>query len=68
MTIRFDTVADAVYVQFRAGQSVRTVETKDGLAVDYNRTGKVIGVEVLSVSKRFPKGFKIPTSILKLAQ
>ncbi len=68
MTIHFDTKADAVYVQFRAGQSVRTEETKDGFAVDYNRTGKVIGVEVLSVSKRFPDGFKIPDRILKLAQ
>ncbi len=68
MTIRFDPVADAAYVQFRTGQSVRTEETNEGFFVDYSRTGKVIGIEVLSVSKRYPNGFKIPTKILKLVQ
>lgn len=68
MQIRFDPAADAAYVQFRTGTSIKTEETKDGFVVDYNRSGKVIGIEVLAMSKRFPKGFKIPARLLKLAQ
>lgn len=49
MRIRFDPIADAAYVQFRRGSAARTEEVPGGFIVDYNRLGKVIGIELLAI-------------------
>lgn len=69
MRIQFDERANAMSIRFRAGTSFRTEELKDGLIVDYNKTGKVVAVEVLNAKRALSDGgVNIPARILKLAQ
>lgn len=67
MQIHYDEQANAISVRFRTGRSVRTEELPGGLAVDYNRAGKVIAVEILNAKKHLLNGgVKVPDRILRL--
>ena len=69
MRIQYDERANAMFIRFRAGKSFRTEELAGGLAVDYNKAGKVVAVEVLNAKKYLSNGgVKVPERILKLAQ
>ena len=58
-----------MFTRLRAGKSFRTEELAGGLAVDCNKAGKVIAVEVLNAKKYLSNGgVKVPERILKLAQ
>lgn len=55
MKVSYDPKADAAYIYFlKNKKSTRTVEVSKGLLVDYHGN-KLIGIEVLDVSKKFPK-------------
>ena len=61
MKITYDKEADAMYVKFTDEKfsKVQVLDRKTILNLD--KEGNIIGIELLSVSKRFPK--HIPTSI-----
>jgi len=52
MKLEFDPVADAVYFEISSAEVDNTKEIEPGIIVDYDKDGHVIGIEVLSVSKR----------------
>ncbi len=52
MKLEFDPVADAAYFEISATDVESTKEIEPGIIVDYDKEGHVVGVEVLSVSKR----------------
>ena len=52
MKIEFDHMADALYVQLTEGEIEKTEEIKPGMILDYDASGKVLGLELLYVSKR----------------
>ena len=52
MKLEFDPVADAAYFEISSADVEETKEIEPGIIVDYDKNGHVIGVEVLSVSKR----------------
>ncbi len=54
MKIEYDKKADAIYVHFQQGKYEVSKEIADGIIVDYTKDGKVIGIEILEVSKRIP--------------
>lgn len=55
MRITYDPIADAMYLYFiKNKKSTHTEEVGDGLIIDFNR-GKIIGIEILDVSKKLPK-------------
>ncbi len=55
MKISYDPEADAAYIYFiEDKKSTRTEEVGEGLLVDYNGN-KLIGIEILDVSGKFPK-------------
>ena len=57
MKITYDKTADAMYLYFQNGKKVaKTVELSDLLIADLDGRGKVIGIEVLCVSKQLAKG------------
>lgn len=60
MRIEYDKQADAVYVAFQGRKYVvRTREIEPGVYVDLDDRSRVIGFEILSVSKRYrPASFR----------
>ncbi len=54
MKIRFDPVADALYIRFDDAPVVESEEVSPGVVLDYDSAERVVGLEMLSVSRRIP--------------
>ena len=52
MKLEFDPNADAAYFEISAAQVERTEEIEPGINADYDSEGHLVGIEVLTVSKR----------------
>jgi len=53
--------ADATYFEFSDRKVYKTKEVKEGIIVDYDKDGLLVGVEVLNAkNKRVSFGFVIP--------
>ena len=64
--VRYDSSLDVLYIRFREGNVVDSDEIEDGLIIDYDNQGNIIGIEVLEFSKRridlnelITKGFRV---------
>jgi uncharacterized protein YuzE len=58
MKIEFDKEADAAFVYFRdisAGEVKKTISLNEYLNIDLDSEGKILGIEILNVSKNMPK-------------
>jgi uncharacterized protein YuzE len=68
MRMRVDHAADAVYLNLTDRPIKDSEEVADGIVVDYDADGRIVGVEILDAAKRTddPKvlkqfSFEIPT-------
>ena len=52
MRVRVDHGADAVYLNLTDRPIEASEEVADGIVVDYDAEGRIIGVEILEASKR----------------
>jgi uncharacterized protein YuzE len=52
MKLEFDPVADATYFEISTARVERTCEIEPGVIADCDAEGHIVGIEVLSVSKR----------------
>ena len=52
MKLEFDTAADTAYFEISSAEVAATKEIEPGIMADYDANGRIIGIEVLSVSKR----------------
>ena len=52
MKLEFDPKAGAAYFEISSAQVERTEEIEPGINADYDAEGHLVGIEVLSVSKR----------------
>ena len=52
MRVRVDHGADAVYVNLTDRPIKESEEVADGIVVDYDNQGRIVGVEILDASKR----------------
>ena len=52
MKIDYDKEVDALYIQFINEPAAETEEIEPGIIVDFSKDARVIGIEVLNVSKR----------------
>jgi len=52
MKLEFDPTADAAYFEISSVPVERTEEVEPGINADYDAEGHLVGIEVLSVSKR----------------
>jgi uncharacterized protein YuzE len=52
MRVRVDQHADAVYVNLTDRTIKDSAEVADGVVVDYDDEGRIVGVEILDASKR----------------
>ena len=62
MKLEFDPTADAAYFEISSAKVDRTEEIEAGINADYDAEGRLVGIEVLSVSKR-----TLPESLGKVA-
>ena len=52
MRIQYDPSADAMYIRLVEGVVADSDEVREGVVLDYDAAGKVLGIEVLNVSER----------------
>ena len=53
MKIEYDNEIDALYIRLQEKYVDRTVEIEEGLNIDFDKSGKMIGVEVLDATDRY---------------
>ncbi len=52
MRVRVDHGADAVYLNLTERPIMESEEVADGIVVDYDDKGRIVGIEILDASKR----------------
>ena len=69
MKIEYDKTVDALYIRIQEKPASRTQEVSDGVNLDFDTEGRLIGLEVLSASKRYSSSdiFNISTENLILS-
>ena len=53
MKIEYDREVDALYVRLQEKYVVRTIEIEEGLNLDLDEDGKLIGLEVLDATEKY---------------
>ena len=53
MKIEYDREVDALYIRLQEKNVERTVEIEDGLNLDLDEHGKLIGIEILDATDRY---------------
>jgi uncharacterized protein YuzE len=53
MKIEYSKAADAIYVYFKEDFVAKSKEIEEGVIIDFDERGQLIGIEVLDVSQRF---------------
>ena len=56
MHIEYDPEANTLYIRFRDSKPADNIDIEDGLTVDLDDQRRLIGIEILDVSHRLPKG------------
>lgn len=54
-TIEYDPQVDAAYIRFSANEVFETSELSSGIILDYDKDGKIVGMEVLDARRNLPK-------------
>ncbi len=52
MKIEYDQRADALYIQIRNNYAEDNIDIDEGVTIDIEKEGHLIGIEILDVSKR----------------
>ena len=52
MKIEYDRKADALYVQFRKQVVEDSIDIEEGVTVDLDKEGHIVGIEILAARKR----------------
>lgn len=55
MKLRVDAQADALYLTLSETEASRSDEVSPGIILDYDEQGRVVGIEMLYLSKRAPE-------------
>ena len=66
MKITFDKEADAVYIELGIGEFASNKKIDDSTIIDLDKSGNILGIEILRVSKRIPKDFLSKISVENL--
>ena len=52
MKIEYSKTADALYVYFREVEAARSEDVQDGVVIDFDAQGQLVGIEILDASSR----------------
>jgi uncharacterized protein YuzE len=68
MKIEYDNEIDALYIRLQEKHVERTLEIEEGLNIDFDKSGRMIGLEVLDAVDRYSLSdvFNIATENLVL--
>lgn len=58
MRFHYDKKKDAFYMRFDEAPYQESNEVADGVILDYDKQGKLIGMEILDASRRLPRSLK----------
>ena len=58
MRFSYDKKADALYMRFNEKPVFDSDQVADNLIIDYDRSGRIIALEVLDASKKMAKDFQ----------
>ncbi|MBI5220910.1 MAG: DUF2283 domain-containing protein [Candidatus Liptonbacteria bacterium] len=58
MNIQYDKNVDALAIHFNQRRCAESDEVAPGIILDYDRRGKVVGIEILDASRQFSREFK----------
>lgn len=53
-TIHFDAAADAAYIRFSSAPVVESEEVAEGVILDFDAEGRIVGLEVLEARAHLP--------------
>jgi len=53
MRIEYDQEVDALYIQMQEKYVAKTKGVENGVLIDFDEASKLIGIEILDVTKRF---------------
>jgi len=53
MRLKIDTESDALYFRLDEAEIIESQEVKPGVILDYDKDGRLVGIEILSLSTRF---------------
>jgi len=51
LRVSYDRVADALYIRLREGNVSDSIELEEGIIVDLDERGKIVGLEIINFSK-----------------
>ncbi len=54
MRVKVDLKSDALYFRLCEDEIEDSEEVSSGIIIDYNKEGKVVGIEILGIKDRFP--------------
>ena len=63
MRFHYNKKQDILYIRFNENPYYESQELQEGIIFDYDKSEKIIGIEIFDVSKKFPIEFR--KSILK---
>ena len=68
MKIEYDKDVDALYIRLQEKKVSKTEKIQDGLNIDFDSDGKLIGIEILDATERYSKAdiFNLSTENLAL--
>jgi uncharacterized protein YuzE len=66
MKIEYDPEADALYIQIREAAPTDNIDIEEGVTVDADERGHIVGLEVLDASKRLSPSDLTSITIEKL--
>jgi uncharacterized protein YuzE len=55
MRVRTDEAADALYIRLDESAIVESEEVSPGVVLDFDESGRVVGIEILNVHQRLPE-------------
>jgi len=53
MTLEYDKEVDALYIRIQEVEVARTVEVEEGINLDFDSQGKLVGIEILNALERY---------------
>jgi uncharacterized protein YuzE len=59
MKVKYDKETDVLYIQLSFEAIAESDEQREGVILDFNEAGKIVGIEILIASMRVPQPTKM---------
>ena len=63
MKIKYDKEIDALYIEFGKSRAYKTSEKSNNVLIDYDKNGRVLGIEILDYSSSDADSSKFQVSV-----